>query len=97
MSSETALIRSCVGRLRQSRYSSAFMASKLVKMRMVLSMALRQPCLVYQSYGWNESASEKIGRYKETSTNATKMPMQIMMAGSTKLSIAVTRVETSSS
>jgi hypothetical protein len=50
-----------------------------------------------ESYPWNESAKEKMGRYKETSTKATKMPMQIMMAGSTKLSIAVTRVETSSS
>ena len=49
------------------------------------------------NYPWNESAKENIGRYKETKTNATKIPMQIMMAGSTKLSMAVTRVETSSS
>jgi len=60
-------------------------------------LPLHTGCSVYQTYPWNESASEKIGRYKETSTKATKMPMQIMMAGSTKLSMAVTRVETSSS
>ena len=50
-----------------------------------------------RTYPWNESAREKIGRYKDTSTKATKIPMQIMMAGSTRLRIAVTRVETSSS
>src|SRR5882757_9349237 len=43
------------------------------------------------------SASEKMGRYSATSTNATKMPMKIIIAGSIKDSSAVMRVETSSS
>ncbi len=44
-----------------------------------------------------ESAREKIGRYREISTKATKIPMMIMITGSIKLSAAVTRVATSSS
>ena len=44
-----------------------------------------------------ESASEKIGRYSEISTNPMNRPMQIMIAGSISVSDAVTRVDTSSS
>jgi predicted DNA binding CopG/RHH family protein len=43
------------------------------------------------------SASEKIGRYSAISTNATKIPMKIMMAGSISDSTAVIFVFTSSS
>src|SRR5436309_3418511 len=43
------------------------------------------------------SASEKIGKYSAISTNATKIPMKIMMAGSISDSTAVIRVLTSSS
>ncbi len=50
-----------------------------------------------ESYRWMESASEKIGKYSDTSTKPTKTAMTIMIIGSMRLSIAVTRVETSSS
>jgi hypothetical protein len=48
-------------------------------------------------YPWIVSASEKIGRYREIRTKATKIPMKIMIAGSIKLSAAVVRFATSSS
>src|SRR5579883_1619229 len=43
------------------------------------------------------SARLKIGRYNEISTNATKQPITIMIAGSTSESVAVIFVFTSSS
>jgi len=48
-------------------------------------------------YARIESASEKIGKYNEINTKATKMPMQIIIRGSIKLSAAVVLVATSSS
>jgi len=33
-------------------------------------------------YPWNESARKKIGRYKDTSTNATKMSIRINLSRS---------------
>jgi len=65
------------------------------KIRQILKIAALQICSVYQER--MESASEKIGKYSETSTNATNNPMKIMMAGSIKLNAAAVRVATSSS
>ena len=48
-------------------------------------------------YACIESASEKIGRYSDTSTKPTKTPITIIISGSIRLKLAVTRVATSSS
>ena len=44
-----------------------------------------------------ESANEKIGKYSDINTKATKIPMKIMIAGSIRLRAAVVWVATSSS